>query len=236
MADSRKISVAIPNYNRYEFVIDAMEGVLEDERIDEIVISDDASTDGCAELLAAYYRSEDKVTIHKNLFNIDCYRNKHHAVSHVSNEWVALIDSDNKISTDYIDRIFEIQKWDENIIYAPTFAMPQFDYRAFGGHTISQHNVADYMNQNMFSTALNTFNFFINRNSYLSVWDGKIDPVTADSIYFNYCWLKSGKKIHFVEGLQYFHRVHDGSHYQLNQKRTPNNLLSEIETKLKQLS
>jgi hypothetical protein len=68
----------------------------------------------------------------------------------------------------------------------------------------------------------------------LKVWDGSVDPVTADSIYFNYCWLAAGNKILITPKLQYLHRVHDQSHYVNNVNRT-NGFDVMVEQKLKEL-
>ena len=82
---------------------------------------------------------------------------------------------------------------------------------------------------------LNAMNFFINRDEYLKVWDGSINPVTSDSIYFNYCWLNAGNKIYVTPNMQYEHTVHDGSHYQLNNKKTPQGFQQSVLDKLNAL-
>lgn len=215
-------------------VIECFEKVLHSDFISEIIIVDDASKDSSYSLLLNHFKYESKVKVYQNLFNLDCYFNKKRAVELATNEWVAIIDSDNVIDEIYLAAIFD-SKWDEKTILAPTFAYPTFDYRQFEGLTISKENVADYMEEPMFETALNTFNFFINRNEYLKVWDGSINPVTSDSIYFNYCWLKAGNKIHFTKDLQYFHAVHSGSHYQNKNHLTPIGFHQSILNNLREL-
>ncbi len=63
-------------------------------------------------------------------------------------------------------------------------------------------------------------NYFINRKKYLEVWNGKINPHTADTAYFNSCWLAKGYKIKVVAGMEYEHTVHAGSHYTNNVHKT----------------
>jgi hypothetical protein len=48
-------------------------------------------------------------------------------------------------------------------------------------------------------------------------------------------WLESGKSIYVVPGLEYEHRVHDGSHYQNNVRRTPRGFHQDTENKLKSM-
>ena len=91
------------------------------------------------------------------------------------------------------------------------------------------------MGQKSFDTMLNAMNFFVNRAEYLRIFDTtKEEPWTADSIYFNYLWLKAGNKIYVTPGMQYDHLVHDGSHYKNNVHKT-GNFYNEVVQKLKEL-
>ena len=230
----RKISICIPTYERISMLFDSFDAVYDDERVSEIIIVDDASSLDTFESIRKNCFSLTKVKLYRNANNRDCYENKHVSLSYASNDCCILLESDNKISKEYIDRLFE-HKWENDIVYAPVFAKPHFDYRAFSGQLISKENVASFMSAESFSTALNTANYFVNRNNYIKVWTDEINPVTADSIFMNYRWLDAGFKILFVPGLEYEHRVHGGSHYQNNVHRTPTGLLNEIESKLKSM-
>ena len=221
MVDERRISICIPTFQRVDMTLDSFKEVYDDERVSEIIIVDDASDISVFEELKSICDVLPKVKLYRNLTNQDCYRNKMVAIGYATNDWCILLDSDNKIGKDYIDRLFDYSYWDNDTIYAPTFAKPTFDYRAYGLTTIHRTNVADFIDKPLFETALNTCNYFVNKNEYLKVWDGSIDPVTSDSIYFTYCWLNTGNRIYFVEGLEYEHKVWSGSHYDNNVNRTP---------------
>ena len=229
----KKISIAIPSWNRYEMTLESFASVMDDERIEEIIISDDASDIDLYYTLKAAVSSMPKVKIFRNKENQDCYKNKCIAASLCKSEFITLFDSDNQLNKEYLDAIYN-EEWDEKTIFAPSFARPTFDYRAFSGLTITKENVNEYFDKPMFSTMLNTMNFFINRKQYLDIWDGEVNPVTADSIYFNYCWLAAGNKIKVVEGMEYEHLVHSGSHYVNNVSRT-GNFYEEVETKIKNI-
>lgn len=236
MVDERKISLCLTNYNRTDLLYEAFEQVYGDDRISEIIISDDHSSQQVWDHLNKTLGELPKIRLFRNEQNVDCYRNKKLAIERATNEWVIIFDSDNILTREYIDRLYEFKEWNPRMIYAPTFARPTFDYRITSGHWVDKSMMWYWMNKPMFDTALNTFNFFINREEYLKVWDGSVDPVTADSIYFNYCWLKAGNMIHFVRGLEYDHRVHEGSHYKNNVHRTPSGFYEETISKLKSLS
>lgn len=231
----RKISICIPTYNRYEMTIKSIEQVLNDSRIAEIVIIDDCSTNGdTTRLLEWCAARKEPVIVYKNDINLDCYRNKHQAILKATGDWCILFDSDNVLTTEYIDTLYQINEWDPNTIYQPVYSKPHFDFRNYAGLTISKMNVSQFTNTSIM-TALNAMNFFINRKEYLEIWDGSLDPVTSDSIYFNYCWLLAGNKIHMTPGLEYEHVIHSGSHYQNNVNRTAKGFHEDIINKLKQL-
>ncbi len=165
---------------------------------------------------------------------MDCYRNKREAVSKASNEWVILLDSDNVIDKEYLNKIFSFE-WTLGVILQPSFARPNFDFSVYSGSMYHKNNVSRFIKYSDFTTMLNAMNFFVNRDEYLKVWDGSVDPVTSDSIYFNYKWLEAGNSIYVVPGLEYEHRVHNGSHYQNNVKRTPKGFHESIIKKLRAL-
>jgi glycosyltransferase involved in cell wall biosynthesis len=231
---SRQVTLAITHFNRFDFLLEAIAQVQSDSRIREIVIVDDASTDGSWEKLVGRFDDDDNVLLSRNAQNLDCYRNKKEAVERAPSDWVILFDSDNVMSPDYLDALFHIMPWDSQTAYLPVQAEPLFDYRAFAGETIDKHNVARYVDRPHFLTALNTANYFFNRNEYSRVWDGQVDPHTADSLWQNYNWLKDGNRIHFVPGMHYFHRVHAGSHYKTECHKT-GNIAKQIEQKLRDM-
>lgn len=230
------ISVCFTNYNRTDLLFEAITPFLNDNRIDEIVISDDHSLEKVFDEVCAKYKDNEKVQIFRNTENLDCYRNKRQAVKRATNEYVLLLDSDNIFTVEFIDKIFALKEvWEPTIALAPCWAKPHFNFTELSGKTISKQNVASLLNVGSCSTMLNAMNYFVNREEYLRVWDGSVDPVTSDSLYQNYNWLNSGNSIYVVHDLTYEHRVHAGSHYQNNVRRTPQGFHDSIIDKLKNL-
>lgn len=234
------ISLAIPTYCRPGWLAECFSAVKDDPRIREIVISDDCSSDGSFDLLVSQFSALQKVRLYRNKSNLDCYRNKRQAVELATSEWVILFDDDNVLGKDYLDAIYRLPSWDPKTIYCPDFAKPFFNYMRFAGHTVDRTNVARFLNLPKvrglpeFDTTLNTANYFLHRQSFLEAWSGSIDPVTADTIFHAYNWLNRGGKFFVVPNMRYIHRVHDGSHYKNNRKRT-GNLAARIIQKLKAL-
>lgn len=234
------ISICITNYNRTDLLFESFAQVLNDDRVSEIVISDDCSKDDVYQTILWKLNGIDKVKIFRNRERLNCYRNKRTAVMHATNEWVILFDSDNILTKAYIDAIFN-QVWMKNpaygsVIYAPDFARPHFNFQALGGKLIDRTSVAGLLNVGNCTTMLNAMNYFVNRSEYLRVWDDGIPAQsTADSIYQNYCWIKAGNSIYVVPGLEYEHRVHDGSHYKEFVNHDSQRLNDDIINKLKQM-
>jgi glycosyltransferase involved in cell wall biosynthesis len=227
----RQLSLCITTFNRFEMTVEAFYNVYYDDRISEIIIVDDASDIEIFKKLKEVCDAFPKVRLIRNAQNRDCYFNKATAIGYASNDYVIIMDSDNLISHDYIDKIFA-ETWAVDTVLLPTFAKPHFDYRAFTGLIITRENVAEYMGKPMFATALNTMNYFVHKNTYLNAFDADTDPVTADSIFQNMNLLKKGDKLVFVDGLEYTHNVHSGSHYVNNVSRTPNGFYEKVEQEL----
>lgn len=227
------ISLCLTTWNRDSMTFDAFRQVLNDERISEVVIVDDHSDERIYNNLVFMCNGLDKVKIFRNAQNKGCYWNKHTAVELATNEWVILFDSDNVLNTKYLDAIPGTLS--QRTIYQPEFARPHFDFTKYAGHYFDRTIAKNYTPQETFTTMLNAMNFFVNREEFLRVFDtNKSEPWTADSIYFNYLWLKAGNSIYVTPGMQYDHLVHNGSHYKNNVHKT-GNFFNEVKQMIKDL-
>ena len=228
------ISLCLTTWNRDSMTFDSFRHVFNDDRISEIIIVDDHSDIRIYNSLVFMCNGLDKVKLYRNEENLGCYHNKRRSVELATNEWVIVFDSDNTLTKDYIDSIYHPKDWQPHMLYQPEWARPHFDFRKFSGTVISAFNVKGYLRQQHFTTMLNAMNFFINREEFLKIPHRKEETWTADSIYFNYLWLKAGNKIYVTPGMQYDHLVHNGSHYKANVHKT-GNFYNEVEQMLKEL-
>lgn len=235
MSDERKISICIPTWNRPELTINSFMDVYGDERVSEIVIVDDASELHNYEKLKQITDYLPKVKLFRNESNKDCYVNKKIAVELATNHYVVLFDSDNTLNKNYLDRIFSLSFEDaSHTIFTPSFAKPHFNFEAYSGEVINKRNVSEFIDKPMFEVCLNACNYFVNREEYLKVWDGSVDPVTSDSIYFMSKWFESGNSLYIVPDLNYEHKVHNG-HYEQNVARTPKGFHQSILKRLREM-
>jgi glycosyltransferase involved in cell wall biosynthesis len=183
--------------------------------IDEVVIQDDASGD--FEILRNF--ASEEVRVFTNGVNLSPLENRPVAISKCKNEWVLMMDADNFLFEDSYGAVRELvaSGLDPDIIYAPSRALPRFDYSEFCGKHINgffvRNNIDSIPNLRVF---LNTGNYFVNKDSYLAV-SRSIDPTfsrcVADTVYFNYLWLSSGRIIQCVPGYAYHHTVRPDSYW-----------------------
>jgi len=233
----RTLSLCLTNHNRDRMLLESFAQVIDDDRVSEIVIVDDASEDRFYQKVKKLTEGIEKVKLFRNRKNIGCYQNKREAIAQAKNDYVIIFDSDNVMTKEYIDKIFE-HEWNPNVIMAPDYVV-SFDYRHFAGQVITKNTVAKLTRYERFDCLINTMNYFVHRDSYLAVWDGSIEPWTADTIYQNYRWLESGRGIHVVNGLEYMHRIvhspkEERSHYTQHVRKT-GNLFNTVMMKLKSM-
>ncbi len=213
----KTISLCLTNYNRHELLIKSFEKVLADDRISEIIISDDHSDDNIyfdlkRKLIdeSAFSRTS-KVKLHRNDINIGMSLNKAKSISLATNEWCILLDSDNVIDKDYIDCLYDLFKWEPDIIYQPDFAAPSFDFRKFAGICVDKNTNKKYIDDSMYFCFLNACNYFVHRQTYLETYEHNSLIKEVDTMWHNYNHLKAGGKIYFVPEMTYVHTVHAGS-------------------------
>lgn len=207
------ISLCLTNYNRYDMLLEAIQGVISDERITEIVISDDCSDEIIYDKLKILAYAYPKIKLHRNYKRMGMSLNKATAVALASNEYCILLDSDNIIGKDYIDEVYK-KSWFADVIYCPELAKPTFIYTDYTQKILDKDSVKPFLKDVMFGCLLNTCNYFFHRDTYLDVYEYDPDLMASDTIYFNYLWLRSGRKMVVVPNLSYFHRMHTGSGWQ----------------------
>lgn len=232
---NRRISIAIPTYERFDVLFESFADVYNDERIESIVIVDDCSSKSCFDRVHSRSLQYPKITLYRNNSNQDCYTNKMIAVSFAPTEWCILLDSDNKIDKSYIDKLYQIPIWEDDTIYTPDFARPHFNFTDYSNVLFSSENISEYIDRPMFQTMCNAANYFVNKNTYLKNWDNETNPVTSDSIYMVYRHLSFGGKVKVLKDLQYNHRVWNESHYQNKNHLTPKGFHEKILQSLREM-
>jgi glycosyltransferase involved in cell wall biosynthesis len=109
------ISVIIPTYNRATFLPATLSSVLnQSQRVDEIVVVDDGSTDNTKDVLSQYgvkylYQANRGVSSARNL-----------GVKNAKNEWIAFLDSDDIWHEDKIEKQIAFHTQNRDILFSHT--------------------------------------------------------------------------------------------------------------------
>jgi glycosyltransferase involved in cell wall biosynthesis len=208
-----KISLCLTTFNRYDLTVKAIDQVLDDQRIDDVVILDDASTDGSYEKLVDHFFGKKKVRIIRQGINRGMARNKMDAIFYSDATYCIIFDSDNVIGPDYLDAMEGVSPhgFRDDVILVPEYAMPGFDFTAYSGMYINSSNAKKYMEDPMFRCLLNCCNYVVPVNAYLLCYEEDKSIKGTDTIKFNYLWLKNGNQFFVVPGMRYKHLQHAGS-------------------------
>lgn len=208
------ITLAITVWNRWEMLLESFAQVIDDDRIDEVLIMDDASELQYWDKIKELPKFNNKIKVVRQLTNQNMSRNKRDAIFNSKNEWVIIFDSDNVIGKDYLDALERI--WNKpgqpysGWIYSPSFAKPIFDYRKFEDYVFDMSD-APKLNDPNCNCLFNTCNYVVNKEEYLATWKENKEMKGSDTIWMAYLWLKAGHSLYVVPNMHYEHRMHQGS-------------------------
>lgn len=221
-----KLTLAITTFNRFELLLESFTQVIDDPRIDEILIMDDCSSLKYWNKIKDLDKFNPKIKVVRQLENRGMSVNKRDAIFNSKNEWVIIFDSDNIIDKSFIDAFEkEFALAFPECIYAPSFAKPNFNYLEYEGKFINENNAPHLIKVGgaTISCFLNTCNYIANRDYYLNTWQPNPDMKGTDTIWHNYNHLKSGGCFYVVPDMHYFHRMHKESgfaqHMDYNMKK-----------------
>lgn len=92
------VSVLMTVYNRRHFLSEAVHSVLASTLQDfELIICDDCSKDGSADLADELARADSRIRVHRNAVNLGDYRNRMQAASLATGRYLKYVDSDDQI-------------------------------------------------------------------------------------------------------------------------------------------
>jgi glycosyltransferase involved in cell wall biosynthesis len=91
-----QVSVVLTSYNCAPYIPKAIESILDQTHSDlELLISDDASIDGSADIIAAYAARDDRIRFFKQAENIGLVRNYNFLFAKAEGDYVAIQDADD---------------------------------------------------------------------------------------------------------------------------------------------
>jgi glycosyltransferase involved in cell wall biosynthesis len=215
---ARKFSVAIPHWHRAALIHRPLWNIINDERIEEIVIVDDGSSEEEFALLVANVARYDRrqvVTIHRRKNNRGAQFTKLECVEKTTGAWMVLLDSDNTLFPSYLKTVSSLGELDEKSFYCSDWAFPYFRFHQLRGKTIDFQTTCRLVKQGVLQRVylLNDGNYFFHKETYLSQLSHlkAIHNDVADVMLVNYCWLSQGGILTVMRGASYLHRIDDSS-------------------------
>jgi len=101
------VSILMTAYNREEYIGEAIESVLKNAYQNfELIIVDDGSKDQTVAIANAYANNDSRIKVFVNEKNIGDYPNRNKAASHATGEFMMYVDSDDKLNSDTLHKIF----------------------------------------------------------------------------------------------------------------------------------
>jgi len=183
--------------------------------IDEIIIQDDHTED--YSILKPY--ETDRIKIFQNEKRLLPLLSRVNLLNNCKNDWVILMDSDNFPTQKTFDTLNSFTPV-SGVIYAPGFATPDFNFRSQYADTMIDMKMAaeriGVPGVNWINVLLNTSNYLIPRLEFLEVAkhiDPNLPVCPCEVLYFNYLWLKSGRRIFCNKDYEYDHGIREDSFY-----------------------
>lgn len=112
--DNRKITLVISTYRQFEDLLKSFGKVINDERINEILIVDDNSENNYYWNIEEWlqFDAPEKVRLAQNTAHIGEYLNRRMGILLADGEWILTTNSNNIIEPEQIDKLFN-QTWNE---------------------------------------------------------------------------------------------------------------------------
>lgn len=214
-----KFSLALTTFNRADRLIPFVQKYETYSDLNEIIITDDCSNDYDAFKKEAW---APKIKIERNDVNLGAYVNKLKTLSKTTNKWVLLFDSDNFFEESFLKILLEEEKnngLDENIVYCPTEALPNFKYTHLDNLIIDKSNWNTIQKNE--ACFINTGNICLSQKAIaFLLWNFEHDKIKTPFVeckYMNYLFVKNGFKLKALKGLSYQHAISHDSFYLTHQ-------------------
>ncbi|TAE57204.1 MAG: glycosyltransferase family 2 protein [Nostocales cyanobacterium] len=102
-----EVSVIIPTYNTEKYLAKAIESVLQQTLNDlEVIIVDDASTDGTLAVAKSFTDPRIKVLVNSENMGVAATRNR--AISAAQGKWIAVLDADDWYAPERLEKLLHI--------------------------------------------------------------------------------------------------------------------------------
>jgi len=141
-ASRSTVSVIFTNYNYRHFLYRSLNSLLKQTRIpDEIIIIDDASTDGSVDLIQELITGHSHIQFHANKKNIGLFQNVETALKLTTKKFIYFMSSDDYLDLTFFEKILGlIEKFDLSACFSlPIFVKDNKNH--YGGIKMQDHQI-----------------------------------------------------------------------------------------------
>lgn len=155
MIEKPYTSIVIPVYNAEKYLGECIDSVLAQSFRDfELILVDDGSKDSSGEICDEYAKKDERIkVIHQPNGGVTSARKA--GVEVASTEWIMFVDADDKVTTDGLQHLVEVQKSDSELdIIEGSYQWFYPDGTSKLRKSIAQEKGATYFNSQTFSLSL----------------------------------------------------------------------------------
>lgn len=204
----KKVSIIIPTYNTEDYISDCLKSVLNQTYSNiEIVIVDDGSSDNTSSVISTICEKEKNIRFYENKnFGVSYSRN--YAMNQCTGEYIAFVDSDDIIASDYIETLVTTIEMEKADMSAVTMVKKSI----FNENDFSDGNSVIYYGENIITQLFGVYEGFLVNKLYKKCILEKYsirfheDILVCEDLLFNMEYLDHCNRVVLNSGRKYFYR------------------------------
>ena len=214
------LTIAVPTMRRFQFLKESLPIYLKHPGVGEVIVCDETGEDIEA-ITKAPFTQNKKLRLIRNEKRLGIYQNKRKAMSLATCPYVAVLDSDNHFSDEWLDTITDLLKdSDGKTIYASAdfkntnlnTGELTFPCKQFSGLRLDSASWNLMFQKPRWNFLLNDGNWVVPTAAKTTLPDIPSNTLeAADAIFMLKCFVKGGYSVYYVPELSYIHTVHDDS-------------------------
>ena len=213
------MTIAIPTMRRWSFLKDSLPLYLGRPEVAEVVVCDETGEDYEA-IVNSPFGTHPKLRLFKNPTRLGIYENKLKVASLATQDWIAVLDSDNLFDEAWFDTLSTVVFDSNTIVASADFknlnvetGHTSYPCKKFSGYVINHMNWNYILRQPGWNFLLNDGNWIIPKAAVAALpTDEKSSKwEAADAIYMLRRFVFAGFNVYYAPGLVYTHIVHPGS-------------------------
>ena len=215
------LTIAITTMRRFVFLKENIPTFLAHPQVNEVIVCDETGEDATLLSEQPFYTNP-KLRVIVNESRLGIYQNKRKSIGLAMGKYVAVLDSDNYFSEEWVDEIIEaLRNSDGKTMFASAdfkninLKTNEFTFpcEEFSDLRLDKTNWNLMFERPRWNFLLNDGNWVVPRTVYacLPKEVSSESLQAADAIFMLKCFIKRGYSIHYLPGLSYVHTVHDGS-------------------------